>query len=154
MGACGDDGSESSGTSSSTQPTTEAPRPDLSDDLAQGSAASCVAEFSAATLRERAFAFDGTVTDVRVAEDPRAPDDETDMQRVTFAVNEWFSEGSESSVDIWLPRDLVEGDRLLVSGEPRWGGAPLEDAIAWLCGGFTIAYSDADAQVWRSAAVG
>ena len=71
------------------------------------------------------------------------------MRRVTFAVNEWFSAGDETSVDIWLPRDLVVGDRLLVSGEPRWGGAPLEDAIAWLCGGFTVVYSEADAEIWR-----
>jgi len=42
------------------------------------------------------------------------------------------------------------GTRLLVSGEPRWGGAPLTDAIAWGCG-FTRYYDPATADAWRNA---
>jgi hypothetical protein len=42
------------------------------------------------------------------------------------------------------------GTRLLVSGMPRWGGAPLADAIAWGCG-FTRYYSPATAAAWATA---
>ncbi len=43
------------------------------------------------------------------------------------------------------------GKPLLVSGEPRWGGAPLKDAIAWSCGGFTRYYEPSVAAEWRTA---
>ena len=42
------------------------------------------------------------------------------------------------------------GTRLLVSGTPRWGGAPLADPIAWGCG-FTRYYSRATAAEWSTA---
>jgi hypothetical protein len=42
------------------------------------------------------------------------------------------------------------GSRLLVSGEPRFGGAALDDPIAWACG-FTRWYNEADAQTWEQA---
>ncbi|WP_436795044.1 hypothetical protein [Actinospongicola halichondriae] len=119
------------------------------------SAASCVAAFSAETLRARSFAFDGTVATVEEAQDPKAPEPETGMLRVTFEVNEWFAGGDGDTADVWVPRAVVVGDRLLVSGEPRWGGDLLDDAIAWTgCGGFTSAYSPDDADLWRSASSG
>jgi len=105
--------------------------------------ASCAFGFSAETLGDRAFAFDGTVVATRAEQDPRAPSPESDMNRVEFEVHEWFAGGEEPTAKIWVAADLVPGDRLLASGEPRWGGVPLEDAIAWLgCGGFTVPYSD------------
>jgi hypothetical protein len=42
------------------------------------------------------------------------------------------------------------GSRLLVSGEPRWGGTPLEDPIAWGCG-FTRYYDSGTAKSWKQA---
>jgi hypothetical protein len=46
------------------------------------------------------------------------------------------------------------GTRLLVSGEPRWGGAPLDRAIAYGCGGFTRYYEAALAEEWRRGVAG
>lgn len=119
-----------------------------------GAAASCAFEFSAETLGDRAFAFDGTVLASQAEQDPRAPSPESDMNRVEFEVHEWFAGGDEPRAKVWVAADLVPGDRLLVSGEPRWGGVPLEDAIAWLgCGGFTVPYSDEAAQFWGDATI-
>lgn len=42
------------------------------------------------------------------------------------------------------------GTRLLVSGEPRWGGEPLEDPLAWTCG-FTQPWSEDAAAEWEAA---
>ena len=40
------------------------------------------------------------------------------------------------------------GSRLLVSGEPRFGGSPMTDPVAWACG-FTRWYTPADARTWQ-----
>jgi hypothetical protein len=40
------------------------------------------------------------------------------------------------------------GSRLLVSGEARWGGSPLEHPIAWGCG-FSRNYDPETATTWR-----
>lgn len=72
---------------------------------------------------------------------------------VTFKVREWFAGGSEESVTVDLqlpPEEFQVGSRLLVSGEARWGGGPLEHPIAWSCG-FTFAYDAEAASAWRSA---
>lgn len=81
---------------------------------------------------------------------------------MTFTVNEWFEGGTARAitVDLMAPTSRIAGDetpayeagtRLLVSGEPRWGGAPLDDAIAWTCGGFTRCYEASVAEDWRRA---
>ena len=41
------------------------------------------------------------------------------------------------------------GVRLLVSGQPRWGGAPLDDPIAWP-GGFTRLWDKGTADEWAA----
>ncbi|MGZ4724548.1 MAG: hypothetical protein ACXV5U_08960 [Ilumatobacteraceae bacterium] len=45
---------------------------------------------------------------------------------------------------------VVPGTRLLVTGEPRWGGQPLDDPIAWGCG-FTQRWSTGAANSWANA---
>ena len=39
------------------------------------------------------------------------------------------------------------GTRLLVSGEPRWGGDALDEPIAWPCG-FTRPWTEEEAAEW------
>lgn len=55
----------------------------------------------------------------------------------------------DSTVD-WSGPSYGLGTRLLVSGEPRWGGGALTDAMAWGCG-FTRYYDKATADNWRAA---
>ncbi len=120
---------------------------------------SCVETYDRTTLDSRAFAFDGTVTNIgdRVG----AGDD---YLEVTFEVHEWFRGAgpSEIAVQMWPPAEVssvevssVEmttyetGTRLLVAGEPRWDGEPLESPVAWACG-FTRTHSDEVADTWRA----
>jgi hypothetical protein len=128
---------------------------------AQSSAASCVEGYSPTTLRHRAFAFDGTVVAVRPGGTNRPDKGRLDTAAVTLTVNEWFKGGAEdtTTVDLMAPDSesaddiplYGQGTRLLVSGEPRWGGEPLDDAIAWSCGGFTSYYDTSLADEWRAA---
>ncbi|MGI5183280.1 hypothetical protein ACQEVZ_44190 [Dactylosporangium sp. CA-152071] len=88
-----------------------------------------------------------------------ATDAATGMFRpVTFKVHRWFRGGSAESVTVGLPNPTggvsLEvalfgiGSRLLVSGEPRFGGTPLTDPVAWACG-FTRWHDAVDAEVWQ-----
>jgi hypothetical protein len=121
---------------------------------------SCVEAYSAATLRERAFAFDGTVTRTVPVAGSSFP-----LVAVSFDVHEWFRGGSGSTTTIEMspPAPLARstttdeifdsygvGTRLLVSGEPRWPGRASPEPIAWSCG-FTRYYDDATAATWREA---
>ena len=128
--------------------------------LDDGAASSCVEGYSALAVAERAFSFDGTVTEIATS----GPSDDFAYVSVTFAVNEWFRGGTTDrvTVDMATPDATTEevaisggsyglGSRLLVSGEPRWGGPPLEDAIAWGCG-FTRYYDPRTTSSWRQAA--
>jgi hypothetical protein len=116
---------------------------------------SCVEQYGPDTLSNRAFAFDGTVKSVEVRSDPKLPAGDQDVHWVTFTVNYWYKGGAGDEVGVWIEglvledsTAIEEGARLLVSGEPRWGGAPLEDAIAWICGGFTRGYTNEEANLW------
>lgn len=63
---------------------------------------------------------------------------------MSFEVHRWFKGATAPEVGVWIENLNIEssvgaveaepGTRLLVSGEPRWGGDPLEDPIAWPCG--------------------
>jgi hypothetical protein len=157
---------------SSAAPVASAPAADLpagvvpGDPLAFG-AAQCVKAYSPETLAENAFAFDGTVTGIGPARTERSPrSDPVDLRSVTFQVHTWFKGGSGGTavVDMSPPAAVAGmgdatsehvpayriGTRLLVSGMPRWGGAPLADAIAWGCG-FTRYYSPSTAAEWATA---
>ncbi|WP_422740348.1 hypothetical protein ACN263_14595 [Micromonospora sp. WMMD729] len=135
------------------------------DPLAVG-AAQCVKAYSPRTLAEQGFAFDGTVTGIGPARTERGNQPPVDLRAVTFQVHTWFRGGSAGTavVDMWPPTagtgtgDATAehapayqvGTRLLVSGTPRWGGAPLADPIAWGCG-FTRYYSPLFAAEWATA---
>lgn len=135
--------------------------------LSAAGAASCTESYSPDAVAARGFAFDGTVTHIGPARSNQAGSEHLDLAGVTFAVNEWFHGGSGSVVTIDMPRtsrSISEsisqpppsygvGTRLLVSGEPRWGGVPLADAIAWGCG-FTRYYDAQSASEWRTAEAG
>ena len=116
--------------------------------------------YSPGAVAGRSFAFDGTVTAIGPARSNRsgAP---LPLAAVTFRVNEWFLGGTGDAVtiDLEAPANASSdplpaygvGTRLLVSGEPRWGGAPLDAAIAWGCG-FTRYYDPQTAAAWSVAA--
>lgn len=139
------------------------PTAHLTGPLASAAAVRCVERYSPTTVVDRAFAFDGVVTDIGSAESNRPDRGPLDLVGVTFEVIEWFSVGSASTVTIDMespdrraPRlsesvpSYALGSRLLVSGEPRWGGPPLEDAIAWGCD-FTRYHDPGTAESWRMA---
>lgn len=123
--------------------------------LGEGSASSCVATYSPSAVAERSFAFDGTVVGIAEGTTNKPGMGDLDTVAVTFDVTEWFRGGSGPRVTVDMGRfgAAAVGDRLLVAGELRWGGAPLEDAIAWQCGGggFTRDYEKEVAAQWRAA---
>ncbi|MEV0902952.1 hypothetical protein [Actinoplanes sp. NPDC049802] len=135
------------------------------DPLGPG-AQQCVKPYSPTTLAEQSFAFDGTVTGIGPARTERGTDPPLDLRAVTFQVHTWFKGGATDTVTVDMTpptagtgtydaaSELVPayqiGTRLLVSGTPRWGGAPLADPIAWGCG-FTRYHSHATAAEWSTA---
>ena len=148
---------------SSTGGSLDNPTAGLTGPLSDAGTVRCVERYSPATVVNRAFAFDGVVTEIDSAESNRPDRGHLELVGVTFAVSEWFSGGNASTVNVDMdppvsgaPRlpdgvpSYAVGSRLLVSGEPRWGGAPLEDAIAWGCE-FTRYYDPATAQSWSRA---
>jgi hypothetical protein len=115
---------------------------------------SCAVEFSEATLADRSWAFDGTLAAVGTIADSQMGT----VPSATFHVNYWFRGGSARQVTVqfemgalseFVP-SVAEGTRLLVSGEPRWGGQPLDDPVAWGCG-FTQPWSADAASSWANA---
>lgn len=134
--------------------------PGRTNNQAAGDAAECVQAYAPDTLVLRSFAFDGTVTSIEIREDSRLPEGEQEVPWVTFEVHRWFKGGSASEVGVWIENlnvnttvgtiEAEPGTRLLVSGEPRWGGDTLDDAIAWPCG-FTQPWTEEGASEWRTA---
>lgn len=109
--------------------------------------ARCVESYTPEAVTGRAFAFDGVVVDIGASVSDRGDEGDLNAPGVTFEVREWFSGGSADTVTIDVQVANTEfadpsdpgysfgiGSRLLVSGEPRWGGSPLDDPIAWGCG--------------------
>lgn len=121
---------------------------------------SCVQTYTPQTLVERSFAFDGTVVSIDVRTDSRLPAGEDKVPWVTFDVGQWFRGGSSPRISVWIDSLNIEtsagdiqaesGARLLVAGEPRWGGDPLEDPLAWACG-FTQPWTAEAAAEWEAA---
>jgi len=142
------------------------PTADRRGELPQSGTASCVEAYEPERpiAQQAVFAFDGVVTDIATPGVSNRPGyGELDLVSVTFRVEEWFAGGTgpEVTVDMYPPLKENEGrsedtagsyatgSRLLVSGSPRWGGAPLDDPIAWLCG-FTQYYDEEVADAWRA----
>jgi hypothetical protein len=121
---------------------------------------SCVETYDLVRLKNRAFAFDGTVSQTDVMKPPADGTVALDgYLAVTFHVNKWFRGGVQGTVTVDMIGPLMSpdqelsygvGSRLLVTGEPRFGGSPLKDAVAWGCG-FTRYYDQATAASWRQA---
>ncbi len=117
----------------------------------------CAEEYTPAATGQRAFAFDGEVTEI--GNDP-APAHASSHRRVTFAVNEWFAGkgGERVTVEMMAPSAVTSidnvafevGARLLVSGEGRWDGEGLGSPVAWSCG-FTRLHTAEEASLWRAA---
>lgn len=161
--ACGDGATSATTAAPSSSPSVIAEADERSGPISDDSMASCVQMYSAAVLSERAFAFDGTVKAIGAGSTNKPDKGHLDTVAVTFVVNEWFRGGAATTVTVDLmspgshslegePPAYEEGTRLLVSGEPGWGGEPLDDPIAWTCGGWTRYYEQALADDWRRAA--
>jgi hypothetical protein len=120
--------------------------------------ADCVEGYDLTTLKHVVFAFDGTVSHTAVMLPPTDGSGmPNDYLTVTFTVNEWFRGGDQSTVTLDMIEPLVSpdqeisygvGTRLLVSGAPRFGGSPLQAAVAWGCG-FTRYYDKDTATSWH-----
>lgn len=129
--------------------------------LPDGGAASCVETYSPEALQNRDFAFDGTVIDIGSSVSDRGDDGDLNLAGVKFEVREWFVGGDAEEVTVDLQSfgegtaeealPFQVGSRLLVSGEPRWGGAPLDSPIASGCG-FSRYFDEETATVWRVSA--
>lgn len=139
------------------------PTADRRGPLPDGAAASCVESYDPGAVAGRAFAFDGVVVAVGDSVSDRGDDADLGLPGITFEVREWFSGGGagEVTVDMQPPTTGATdssdpgyaygvGSRLLVSGEARWGGSPLESPIAWGCG-FTRYHDSETATAWRDA---
>ncbi|MCK0113015.1 hypothetical protein MWU75_12770 [Ornithinimicrobium sp. F0845] len=131
--------------------------------LPDGGAVSCVESYSPESLQDRDFAFDGVVIAMGPSVSDRADSGDLDLPGITFEVREWFAGGDADEVTVDL-QGVAEGTaeadlpfqvgtRLLVSGEPRWGGAPLDSPIAWGCG-FSRYYDEETATTWRESTRG
>jgi hypothetical protein len=100
----------------------------------------CVEPCNTDTITNRAFAVDGTIAHVADGSvDPRS----FAYVDVTFDVHEWFRGGGTTRVIIQMNLPVGEpsvgdrydgyyktSDRLPVMGAVRWGGEPLDNAIA------------------------
>ena len=129
----------------------------------------CVETYSSETLRNRAFAFDGTITAIEQRNDPAIDDGQSaDVPKtpwVTFAVNRWYKGGTAQTIGIWVPglsggggtgavlsTGGLSGDvgtRLLVAGEEIGVGADPTQLIAWNCG-FSQPYTPEAAAAWET----
>jgi len=117
------------------------------------SADDCAFEYNPSTLAERSWAFDGTMIELDSVDDSELGE----VPSATFSVNQWYRGGSGDTVTVQFETGPVSefvpnvepGARLLVTGEPRHGGQPLDDAVAWGCG-FTQSWSAAAAESWES----
>jgi hypothetical protein len=128
--------------------------PSTSSDVRVVTVASCAFEYDPSALAERSWAFDGTLVSLGTLVDSQLGT----VPAATFTVNHWYRGGSGSKATVQFEMgpisehvlDTEIGARLLVTGEPRWGGQPLEDPVAWGCG-FTQPWTAEAADSWANA---
>ena len=117
------------------------------------SISSCAFEYASHTLAERTWAFDGTLVSVGDVADSQMGH----VPAATFEVNNWYRGGDTPQITVqfdmgqlseFVP-EVTPGTRLLVAGEPRWGGQPLDNPVAWGCG-FTQLWTSTSAQEWSA----
>lgn len=131
--------------------------------LPDGSASSCAEQYAPAAVGNRAFAFDGEVVEIGPSVSNLGDGSDLDDAGVTLEVHEWFTGGDADTVtvDLQEPDSANQGGtddgpayevgtRLLISGEPRWGGERLDAPIAWGCG-FSRYHDGQTADAWREA---
>jgi hypothetical protein len=145
LAACAEDASGQDGN----------PTADRTGPLPDGGDASCVESYAPQAVSGRSFAFDGEVLKIGPSISDRGAGGDLNLPGVTFEVREWFSGGQGDTVTVDMQVPAVDstygiGSRLLVSGEPRWGGSPLTEPIAWACG-FSRYYDAETAAAWRDA---
>jgi hypothetical protein len=139
------------------------PTADRTGPLPDGADASCVESYAPQAVSNRSFAFDGEVVKIGASVSDRGDGADLNLPGVTFEVREWFSGGQGDTVTVDMQGAAADsassselgdaydiGSRLLVSGEPRWGGSPLTEPIAWGCG-FSRYYDAETAAAWRDA---
>lgn len=139
------------------------PTANLKGALSDGRASRCVESYSPEAVLGRAFAFDGVVVALGSSVSDRRDEGDLDIPGVTFEVRQWFAGGSAETVTVDLPfpgsatsalgapdSAFGIGSRLLISGEARWGGSPLDHPIAWGCG-FSRYYDRETAKSWHDA---
>ena len=135
-------------------PTTLAASPNTATDARVTSEAKCAFAYNPSTLAQRSWAFDGTLVSVGSLNDSHLGP----VPSATFSVNRWYRGGSGDQVTVQFQMGPISefvpkvgaGARLLVSGEPRWGGKPLDDPVAWGCG-FTQSWTAYAAESWANA---
>ena len=162
MGACGSNGPQTADDPVSGSSDVGLPNPtaDRRGPLLGGAMPSCVEEYSPHAIGARAFAFDGVVTSVGLPVSDTGEYADMGLPGVTFEVREWFAGGTGDTVTVDLQADSGDpaeadfsygiGSRLLISGESRSDGAPLESPIAWMCG-FSRYFDEGTAAAWRTA---
>ena len=143
---------------------------DISPGEGSATSGSCVEVYSVETLKNRSFAFDGTITAVEPRPDTAmggyGEGEGPTMPWATFKVNRWYKGGSGGEAGVWLRGAQIGGTdapvtsgrsitaevgtRLLVAGEPIGVGDAPEEWIAWLCG-FTQPYTPEAAAAWETA---
>lgn len=151
--ACGDATDGSSSDSDTDNPTAGLEGPLPGDENV-----SCVSEYGPKTLGQQGFAFDGVVIEIGESVSDRGDSADLDQPGVTFQVMHWYAAGNGDMVTVDMPVGPTfegataygPGSRLLVSGQPRWGGPALKHPIAWGCG-FTRYYDQTTATEWKSA---
>ncbi len=145
-------------TDGSSGSDTENPTASRTGPLPGDETTSCVSEYGSKTLARQRFAFDGVVAEIGDSVSDRGDSADLGLPGVTFQVMHWYAGGHGDTTTVDMPvapsshGDIAYGlgSRLLVSGQPRWGGSALKNPIAWSCG-FTRYHDTSTATEWNSA---
>jgi hypothetical protein len=127
----------------------------------EDASASCAFTYSPEQLKQRDFAFDGTVVAIEKPSAAYGRHVQLSNLVVTFTVNEWFKPGGGGQTKVLLPANpghrgdyaygfpYEVGSRLLITGavNPDMASA-LVNQLAWACH-FSRFYDKGSAREWR-----